>query len=209
VSPDSLFYFLSSGMVLGLSSGIAPGPLLTVTISETMRGGFPAGLRICFAPIITDAPLIILSWLVLSKLESLSLLLGIISLLGAGFLARLARASFKVNEVALPAADAASGALRKGVLTNLLNPAPYVFWVTVGAPLVLAASKVSTACLIAFLGGFFVCIIGAKVLVAAAVVRFREFLRSRVYLLLMKTMGIALAVFALLFLKQAWLYLTQ
>lgn len=205
---ESLYFFLSSGIVFGLSSGIAPGPLLTVSITETIRGGFPAGLRVSLAPVCTDAPLIILSWLLLSRLENMSWFLGLVSLSGAAFLGWLAWESFRVADVDVPEETVRErGVLRRAVLTNLLNPAPYVFWATVGAPMVLRAAEHSAASVSSFLAGFFVCIVGAKVAIAGLVTRFQHFLRSRLYLTLMRLMGLALAIFAVIFLRQAWGYL--
>lgn len=49
-----MMYFLSVGAVLGLSSGLSPGPLLALVISETLRHGVKAGVKVALAPIITD-----------------------------------------------------------------------------------------------------------------------------------------------------------
>lgn len=50
-----MLYFLTVGTVLGLSAGFAPGPLLALVISETLRHGIPAGVRVALAPIIVSA----------------------------------------------------------------------------------------------------------------------------------------------------------
>lgn len=52
-----------------------------------------------------------------------------------------------------------------------------------------------------FVGGLYVCLIGAKILVAGLVVRSRSFLKSRGYVYINRLLGLALAVFALLFLR--------
>ena len=38
-------YFVTVGILLGLSAGVAPGPLLTLVVSETLSGGVGAGGR--------------------------------------------------------------------------------------------------------------------------------------------------------------------
>ncbi|NCD26558.1 MAG: hypothetical protein EOL86_13335, partial [Deltaproteobacteria bacterium] len=50
----------ASGLVLGLSAGLSPGPLLTLMLSETLRHGVRAGLLVAVAPLISDLPIIIL-----------------------------------------------------------------------------------------------------------------------------------------------------
>ena len=45
---------LVNGLALGLYAGISPGPLLSLIIAESLRGGWPAGFRIALAPLVTD-----------------------------------------------------------------------------------------------------------------------------------------------------------
>ena len=84
-----MLYFLSFGAVLGISSGLSPGPLLALVISETLRHGVKAGVKVALAPIITDLPIIILTLLVLSKLSGFPEILGAISLAGGIFICTL------------------------------------------------------------------------------------------------------------------------
>lgn len=51
--------FLLSGILLGLSGGLAPGPLLTLVASETLRHGARAGVRVALAPLLTDLPIVL------------------------------------------------------------------------------------------------------------------------------------------------------
>ena len=74
--------FITIGILLGLSAGFAPGPLLTLVISETLRHDIRAGIRVALSPIFTDLPIIILSLAVLSQLAGSENILGIISLIG-------------------------------------------------------------------------------------------------------------------------------
>lgn len=57
--------FLLTGVLLGLSSGLAPGPLLALVASETLRHGVRAGVRVALAPLITDLPIILTTILLL------------------------------------------------------------------------------------------------------------------------------------------------
>jgi threonine/homoserine/homoserine lactone efflux protein len=60
-------YFLS-GFTLGIGAGIVPGPLLTLVITRTLAGGFRAGQRVAIAPLLTDAPIILISVLLFRAL---------------------------------------------------------------------------------------------------------------------------------------------
>jgi len=53
--------FFMTGTLLGLSAGIAPGPLLTLVISETLQKDIKAGIRVALAPMFTDVPIIVIS----------------------------------------------------------------------------------------------------------------------------------------------------
>jgi threonine/homoserine/homoserine lactone efflux protein len=48
----------ATGIVLGLSAGLSPGPLMTLVVAESLKGGASAGIRIALAPLVTDAPII-------------------------------------------------------------------------------------------------------------------------------------------------------
>ena len=78
-------HYLTMGIVLGLSAGFAPGPLLTLVIAETLQHDIKAGFKVAIAPVITDLPIIILTLVVLSKLSNFHSILGVISIIGGFF----------------------------------------------------------------------------------------------------------------------------
>ena len=57
---------LMSGMLLGLSAGLSPGPMLTLVVSQTLRHGIQEGVKVAFAPLLTDTPIVIACLLFLS-----------------------------------------------------------------------------------------------------------------------------------------------
>ena len=59
---------LAIGVVLGLAAGVAPGPLLALVIGAALERGFQAGARVAAAPLLSDAPIVVLSVLVLEGL---------------------------------------------------------------------------------------------------------------------------------------------
>jgi threonine/homoserine/homoserine lactone efflux protein len=58
--------FLALGTFLGLASGISPGPLLTITISETLQNGKWEGIKFAISSLITDLPIILYTLFILS-----------------------------------------------------------------------------------------------------------------------------------------------
>ena len=63
--------FLTIGAALGLSAGLAPGPLLTLVISETLQHGVKSGVKVALAPVIMLAVMVgyAVWWLVLFVLS--------------------------------------------------------------------------------------------------------------------------------------------
>ena len=196
-----MVHFLTISIVLGLSAGFAPGPLLMLVISETLQHGVKAGIRVALAPIFTDIPIILLTFLLMDRLAGYQAVLGVISLTGFLFLLYTAFEAVRTRPVELAAPVDSPQSLCKGVLTNLLSPHPYLFWISVGGPLLTNALTVGPPALCAFIAGFYLMLVGAKVLLAIAVGRSRRFLSGRLYLYTMRLLGILLGLFSLMLLR--------
>ena len=93
----------------------------------------------------------------------------------------------------------ATGSLVKGVAANALNPAPYLFWVGIGAPLLMEAAADGWVWALLFVTCFYGCLVGAKVCTAVAVERSRRFLSSRFYVGAVRLLGALLIGFAVQF----------
>jgi threonine/homoserine/homoserine lactone efflux protein len=193
--------FLSAGLLLGLSGGLAPGPLLTLVASETLRHGAAAGVRVALAPLLTDAPIVLATLLVLQPLADQPMPLALLHLGGGLYLGWLAFEGLRFQGADLSSAPP-SGSLWRGVIANFLNPSPYLFWLTVGAPTVLAAWQESRLAMVVFIAAFYTLLVGSKVLLALGLGRSRRTLRSRGYRIVMRGLGGLLLVYALLFLYQ-------
>jgi threonine/homoserine/homoserine lactone efflux protein len=191
-----MMYFLTIGAVLGLSAGIAPGPLLTLLISETLQHGTKSGVKVALAPIITDLPIITLTLFVLSRLSNFHTILGIISLAGGFVLLSMGYESIRTRGIKLRIREAAPRSLTKGVLVNALNPHPYVFWFSVGAPIMTKAMSLNISALFVFIGSFYASLVGSKILLALVVGKSRSFLSGTVYLYTMRFLGFLLGVLA-------------
>jgi threonine/homoserine/homoserine lactone efflux protein len=71
----------------------------------------------------------------------------------------------------------------RGVLVNAVSPHPWIFWIGIGAPLLVSAWRRSPGFGLAFLIGFYVLLVGSKVVLAGVVAagrsRMGRELRSR------------------------------
>jgi threonine/homoserine/homoserine lactone efflux protein len=195
----ALYSYITLGAVLGLSAGISPGPLLALVITETMQHGKREGIKVALSPLITDLPIILVSLFILSKLGRSSEVLGLISFAGAIFIAYLGYECFKTKKLVPDLENPAPKSLRKGIVANLLNPHPYLFWITVGAPLVMKAWQTGIVAVIAWFLSFYLFLTGSKIMVALLVDRSKSFISGRAYIWIMRILGVALWVFAALF----------
>ncbi len=194
--------FISSGLTLGLTAGITPGPLMALVISETLKHGPKEGSKVASAPLITDGSIIILTALLLTKLASFKPALGILSLLGSGYIVYLAYENFTMQEVNFAESSSAPKSIKKGITTNLLNPHPYIFWITVGTPTIIRGFNINLVTGSGFIISFFTAMIGIKLIIAQLVGRSKKFLQQNWYLYTMKVLGGILLIFAALLCKE-------
>lgn len=192
-----MIHFLTVGTVLGLSAGFAPGPLLTLVISETLQHGVKAGVKVALAPILTDLPIIILTLLALSKLSNFYGTLGIITLLGGCFVLYMGYEGIRSRGLDPLLSEEAPKSLAKGILTNALSPHPYLFWFSVGAPTMTKAMSQNLAAPSAFILSFYVCLVGSKILLAILVGRSKAFLTGKSYVYTIRILGFVLCALAM------------
>ncbi len=195
--------FLSGGILLGLAAGFTPGPLLVLVISETLRHNIKAGIKVSIAPLITDVPIIVISLLVLNRLADFKVILACISIFGGLFILYLGYESLKIKGVELNLASHSSNSYRKGVITNALNPHPYIFYMTVGAPIIFRSINQNILSTVLFVGSFLLFLVGSKVVLAMVVERSRSFLQGSVYIWAMRILGILLLFFSAILFRDA------
>ena len=195
--------YLLSGTVLGLSAGLAPGPLLTLVLIETLQYDWRAGVKVACAPLLTDLPIICVTLFVLAQLSRVNAVLGVISLAGALLLLSMAYKSLRSSQISLSLENKAASSLSKGVFVNFLSPHPYLFWLTIGGPLVMKAWAQSFLSVLAFIGTFYLFLIGAKISLALLAGRSKVLLEGRLYLFVMRVLGLLLGFLALALLRDA------
>lgn len=156
--------FLTAGIILGIYAGLSPGPLLVLVISQTLKHSYKEGLKVAFAPIISDVPIILISLLFLRAISVYDWILGVISIIGGFYLAYLVYLSFRIKNLTLNIDLDKPKSLKKGVTLNLLNPAPYLFWITIGGPIIIPAYEDNPMSFLLFITGFYVILVGSKIL---------------------------------------------
>jgi len=192
----------ATGILLGLSAGLSPGPLLALVVAQTLRHGPREGSKIALSPLITDAPIILVALLLAVRLAELRPLLGIVSIAGAAFVSYLAWDSLRPARAGAEAKAELPRSWLKGILTNLLSPHPWLFWLTVGAAILAKGMAQSWRVAAAFLAGFYLLLVGSKLLVALMAGHSRNLLAGRLYRVVMRILGVLLSLFALLLFRE-------
>ena len=154
------------GSLLGLFSGMVPGPFSALIAATALKRGFWAGFRIGIVPLVTEASVLAVTALLLSQLpEEVLRWMGI-----AGGLFILSLSARTWREAGDPReVEALSGSLREmseGAILALLSPNPWVFWLLVGGPLFLGAWHRGWGAGLTFLGSFLFFLVGIYVGIA-------------------------------------------
>jgi len=192
---------LLAGLALGLGSGVAPGPLLALAIATTVRRGLRPGLAVSAAPLISDSLIIALSLTLISQLPSVAI--AGISIIGALVITWFSWENFRASRTAdvaqLRATERSIGGLPllQAATVNLLNPAPWLFWVTAGAPLLVTFFDQSTGWGIIFLVAFYLTLIGSKATLVVGIALGRHRITNRVYRGILLGVAIMLLVIAI------------
>lgn len=198
---------IAAGVILGLSAGMAPGPLLALVVTQTLKHGIKEGMKVASAPLITDAPIIVLSVLLLSKLNESHYVLGSISLVGGLYVLYLSYENVRTKTLELEGAEDQPHSLKKGALVNVLNPHPYLFWMTVGAPLIFKTYREHWLSPVIFVLFFYVMLVGSKLALAVITGKSQTFLTSRGYIWVLRILGGMLALFACFLIRDAFVFL--
>ncbi len=192
--------YVVAGFTLGFGAGISPGPLMTLVIAESLRGGWPAGFRVSLAPLFTDSLMIVAALLLIAPMPPWGL--ALVGVIGGAVMIWMGWGTIKSSAPVVEEAAATGQAgspwapLGKGIATNLLNPHAFLFWLTIGGPLVKEAyGNAGWSGTTALLASFFAALIGCKLLLAFTVSSGRRFLQGPAYRWTLMVAGALLALF--------------
>ena len=204
---ETLQYILT-GATLGLVAGISPGPILALVIRESLQNGRKAGMKVATVPLFSDLPIVFLTIVILTRLTEYNTILGIISFLGAGFILMLAWESIMVKPIQSEIKAPKFTTFWKGVFANLLSPPPYLFWLLVGSPMAIKAWEIKPLAAILYVASFYICIVGAKLIIAWISDRSKNILGTKGYLWVIRILGVVLLVLAVYLVRDGVRFVT-
>jgi len=186
--------FALAALTFGLVAGLKPGPLGVFIIHQTLTKGKLQGFIASLAPVLTDGPIILLAMLLTVQLSDLVWFISLVSIAGGIYLAVLAYRIFRLPNSLNPSGkDIGASGLGTAVKINFLNPAPYVFWLTIGTGYILMGSNTEVAI---FISVAIISLCLTKYLVAVAIELLGKKFSQRSYALLLKSLSLPMAVFS-------------
>ncbi len=184
--------YILFGFLTGFLSGITPGPLLFLAISETLKGNIKNGILVSLSPIFSDIPVLLLSLLLRKQFEHIKGMLELISIIGGIFLIYLGIKELFSKKTKVSLKTDASFSFLKGILINLLSPYTYLFWFFIGAPIL---EKSSIYEMLIFLFSYFSGIFFSMLIIVFLAEKIKTFLESKMYIILIRITGLLFIVF--------------
>ncbi|MCE5214916.1 MAG: LysE family translocator [Methanobacterium sp.] len=128
--------FTATSFLVGLSGALVPGPMLTITISDSVKKGFIAGPLVVLGHFIVEIALIIIilagfSWLIGSTSAALVIgTLGGITLILMGY--KTSKSSNYPKLINTTNTTTRYGSVLGGIITSISNPYFFIWWATIG-----------------------------------------------------------------------------
>jgi threonine/homoserine/homoserine lactone efflux protein len=193
----SLFF---TSFIIAFSGAMMPGPLLTVTISESTHRGMAAGPLLITGHAMLEIALIIALILGLGPVFKLPLFFMITSFAGGAVMLWMAWGMFKSLPSLTIAKSETGGAksnlLVTGAIMSLVNPYWIIWWATVGLGYIVYAQEYGTAGIIIFFLGH---IAGDYIwysAISTAVSKGKKLFTDKIYRRLIAVCGTFLVAFA-------------
>ena len=185
------------GFLVGLTGALSPGPMLVAAINASMKEGWAAGPKVALGHLAVEFLIIVLItaglYGALAGYSSLIAGFGGIALIVFGALVVLESRQAQID--ATQNVGNQSTPFIAGSVTSVGNPYFWIWWLTVGSPLLIGALQGGLMVMIAFIAGHWSATLGWYTLVSASIHRGRFFLSTREYRIVLASCGIFLVVF--------------
>ena len=153
--------YLTQGIVLALYTAILPGPFQAFVLSQSLQNGWHRTQPLAFVPLLTDLPVMLLMLGLLAQVPVW--LMDYLRFAGGIYLLYLSWNTFQFYKTpaSLPALPSESNhrSFFQSIWINYLNPNVYIFWGTVGVPIILKGLESSAAQGISFIIGFYLTLV--------------------------------------------------
>ncbi len=200
---EKLTAIFISSFIIALSGALMPGPVLTITISESIKRGFIAGPLIILGHAILEISLLVLLVLGFADLINNPALLGIVGIAGGLVLLWISFDMLKgIRQLTLDLSSGKSargGPVIAGILTSLANPYWIIWWATIGLGYVIISMKLGFIGVAVFFAGHILADLLWYSTVSLLVSRGRKHISDRIYRGVIGTCAVMLIFFGVYF----------
>jgi len=194
--------------VLALSGALMPGPMFSATLAGSHRKGFWFGPLVVLGHALVEAPVVLLLLLGLTSVLTNPRVLVAIGSVGAVALVwmgvGLVRQARRPPEDVQEPAFVRLGAVPTGLITSLVNPYWYLWWVTQPTMLLAGAASLGWTGVAAFFIGHISADLAWYSAASFSISRGRKLLQGRAYKALLVVCAVILFAMAGLFTKLAF-----
>ena len=199
----ALLTIFSSSFVIALSGALMPGPVLTVTVSESARQGAKAGPLMIFGHGLLELALVLALLGGLAPFFSRDEVFIFVSLLGGAILLWMAWMMFRE----LPGLklkfeeddQKPRNLILSGILLSLANPYWFIWWATIGIGYIMYSVKFGIPGIVAFFTGHILADLAWYSLISFGVAKGSSFFTDRFYRRLIGACASFLFVFSCYF----------
>ena len=189
-----------TSFIMALSGAIMPGPLLTVTITESSRRGAMTGPLLIAGHAILELALVLALLMGLAPLLKMEPVFILIALAGSAVLLWMGIGMLKslpTMTLVTDGSDAkAKNLILSGILMSLVNPYWSIWWATIGLGYVLHSMNAGSMGVVAFFTGHILGDLFWYAAVSTAIWKGRRLLSDRGYRILIGTCAVCLIVYS-------------
>ncbi len=204
-----IFLFTATSFVVGLSGALVPGPMLTVTISDSLKKGFIAGPMVVLGHFIAEIAIIFLTFAGLRWFMGSSTAAFVIGTLGGFILVlmgyRIIGSSNSLKEIREDnGISKRYGPVLNGVLTSVSNPFFFIWWATIGWVFMFKGLELAGIFgVLGFLAGHWTSDLSWFSLVSFFTSRGSQVMTEKHYKIMMNASGVFLMILGVYFLLNA------
>jgi len=180
---------LALAAMLGGVAGISPSPHTVLVVQNAIVKGLRRSLLVCLVAMLVDFTIIAFASLMVGRLPGVFTVA--LHFVGGIYLLWLASKSFRFRSLGGQAAMQPPEGLAVGLLVQVLNPNPYIFWTTVGIAQLNVLLPYGLGVTAVFLLVFFAALLTVKMMIAWVARRSQNLFAQRHYGMLVRgTAGI-------------------
>ncbi len=207
-----ILIFIATSFAVGLSGALVPGPMMTVTISDSLKKGFIAGPLVVIGHFLAELSIIILIFAGLGWFIGSNTAVFLISTLGGFMLVfmgyRIISSSNSLKEIkddhGNDKVSKGYGSVISGILTSFSNPFFFLWWATIGWAFMFKGLEIAGIFgVLGFLIGHWASDLSWFSMVSFFTSRGSLVLRENHYKILMKGSGVFLIILGVYFLLNA------